>query len=269
MWNRFLVSVFAAFTCVGVVTAGELTRGLTITGGQNASADLMLERIADPAAENGILKVRVSLAQAKDLKGYGFTLEYDAAKYSFVSATESDGNLLASGSGRQTLFLVSDRTPGSVVIGAVKVDGLGASGAGGLAELVFKTNGAPAASDFRVSEGVLVGLDGNNDPLSRVEIGDLAARPDRFALDQNVPNPFNPATVIGYQLSEAGAVRLAVYNLLGQEVRVLVDERMEAGHYRAAWDGMDTLGRRAASGVYLYRIQAGDYSATRRMLLLK
>ena len=82
-------------------------------------------------------------------------------------------------------------------------------------------------------------------------------------------NPFNPATVIGYQLPEAGRVRLAIYNLLGQEVRVLVDERMEAGSFGATWDGTDALGRRVASGVYLYRIQVGDFSAFRRMLLLK
>ena len=84
-----------------------------------------------------------------------------------------------------------------------------------------------------------------------------------------MPNPFNPATVIGYQLPEAGRVRLAIYTLLGQEVRVLVDEQMEAGSFTATWDGTDELSRRVASGIYLYRIQAGDFSASRRMLLLK
>ena len=64
-------------------------------------------------------------------------------------------------------------------------------------------------------------------------------------------------------------VRLAVYNLIGQEVRVLVNERRNAGSFMATWDGTDALGRRVASGVYLYRIQVGSFSATRRMLLLK
>ena len=114
-----------------------------------------------------------------------------------------------------------------------------------------------------------MGLDGAVDLLTRVEIGDLKPLPDRFGMDQNMPNPFNPSTVIGYQLPEAGLVRLAVYNLLGQEVRVLVNESKDAGSFTATWDGTDELGRRVASGIYLYRIQAGDFSASRRMLLLK
>ena len=61
--------------------------------------------------------------------------------------------------------------------------------------------------------------------LHHTEIGDLKPLPDRFNLAQNMPNPFNPSTVIGYQLPEAGMVRLAIYNLIGQEVRVLVNER--------------------------------------------
>ena len=114
-----------------------------------------------------------------------------------------------------------------------------------------------------------MGLDGKLDAAALVQVGNLKPLPDRFALNQNMPNPFNPATVIGYQLQEAGRVRLAIYNLLGQEVRVLVDEQKEAGSFTATWDGADELGRRVASGVYLYRIQAGDFSASRRMLLLK
>ena len=151
----------------------------------------------------------------------------------------------------------------------MKIDGQGATGEGKLVELVFRTSGPPSTSDFQVSESVLVGLDGAVDLLTHVEIGDLKPLPDRFSLGQNTPNPFNPSTVIGYQLPEAGLVRLAIYNLLGQEVRVLVNERMDAGSFTATWDGTDALGRRVASGIYLYRIQAGNFSASKRMLLLK
>ncbi|MDE3260165.1 MAG: T9SS type A sorting domain-containing protein [Gemmatimonadota bacterium] len=84
-----------------------------------------------------------------------------------------------------------------------------------------------------------------------------------------MPNPFNPSTVIGYQLPEAGDVRLAIYSVLGQEVRVLVNERKEAGSFTVTWYGTDAVGRRVASGVYLYRIQAGGFSAVKRMVLLK
>ena len=114
-----------------------------------------------------------------------------------------------------------------------------------------------------------MGVDGAVDLLSLVEVGDLKPLPDQYRLNQNMPNPFNPSTAIGYQLPEAGQVRLAIYNLLGQEVRELVNERRDAGSFSATWDGTDALGRRVASGIYLYRIQAGSFTATRRMLLLK
>ncbi len=269
MWTRVISTVCAVFVLIGPALAGDMTRGMTITGGRNANATLKLERVNDPRAESGVLKLHVSVTQTSDLKGYGLSLQFDPVKYEFVNATELDGNLLKSGSGQETLFLSSNRTPGQVDIGAVKIDGLGASGGGKLVELVFRTSGTPVPSDFQVSESVLVGLDGAVDVLHHAEIGDLKPLPDRFNLDQNMPNPFNPSTVIGYQLSEAGLVRLAIYNLLGQQVRVLVNEPRNAGAFSATWDGTDALGRRVASGIYLYRIRAGGFSATKRMLLLK
>ncbi|MDE3259942.1 MAG: T9SS type A sorting domain-containing protein [Gemmatimonadota bacterium] len=269
MWIHIASTVLAAFVLIGPAMAGEMTRGLTVTGGRNANATLKLERVNDPGAESDILKLRVSVAQTSDLKGYGLSLQYDPVQYEFVNATELDGNLLKSGSGQETLFLSSNRTPGQVDIGAVKIDGRGASGGGKLVELTFRTSATPLSSDFQVSESVLVGLDGAVDMLHHAEIGDLKPLPDRFNLEQNMPNPFNPSTAIGYQLPEAAMVRLAIYNLLGQEVRVLVNEQRNAGSFTATWDGTDALGRRVASGVYLYRIQAGSFSATKRMLLLK
>ena len=269
MWTRIVSSVCATVFLCGSVLAGDITRGLTITGGRNANATLKLERVNDPDADRGILKLQVSVAQADALKGYGVSLQYDPAKYEFVNAAEPDGHLLKAGAGQETLFLSSNHTPGELNIGAVKIDGRGTSGDGTLVELVFRTNGTPSAGDFQVSESVLVGVDGAVDMLNYVEIGNLQSLPDQYGLNQNMPNPFNPSTAIGYRLPEAGLVRLAVYNLLGQEVRVLVNARKEAGSFTAAWDGTNAMGRRVASGVYLYRIQAGSFSATRRMLLLK
>ena len=269
MLAHVFTSLCAAFVLVGPALAGEMTRGLTITGGRNANATLKLQRVNDGDAESGMLKLHVSVAQTDALKGYGFSLQYDPVKYEFVNASELEGNLLKSGSGQETLFLSSNRTAGQIDIGAVKIDGQGASGGGKLVELTFRTSGTPVSSDFQVSESVLVGLDGAVDQLAHAEIGNLKPLPDRFNLDRNMPNPFNPSTVIGYQLPEAGMVRLAIYNLLGQQVRVLVNERRDAGSFSATWDGTDALGRRVASGIYLYRIQAGSFSSTKRMLLLK
>lgn len=250
-------------------SSGKLTRGLNITGGRNAFATLKLEPIDEVDADNGTLKILVSLAHAKDLKGYGFSMNYDPATYEFVKASEAVENLLKSGTGRQTLFVSANHTPGRVDLGAVKVDGQGVSGDGRLVELTFKTHRVAAAGDFRISEGVLVGQDGAIDRLANVELARLMPQAGEYALEQNVPNPFNPSTVIGYKIPEAGSVRLVIYNLLGQEVRVLVDGQMEAGSFTATWDGKDEMGRQVSSGIYLYRIQAGDFLASRRMMFLK
>jgi hypothetical protein len=90
-----------------------------------------------------------------------------------------------------------------------------------------------------------------------------------FALSQNYPNPFNPETQIAYGVPETGHVRITVYNLIGQTVRTIVDGIRPAGSHRARWNGRDDQGRALADGVYLYRIEAGGFSAVRRMVLLK
>ncbi len=269
MRRLFISTICSALIWTGPALAGEMTEGLTIIGGRNPSAKLTLARVHDPAAEKEILRVRVSLSQVTETKGYGFLLEYDAEKYEFLEAMDLAGNLLSSSTEQKPLSMRTNRTPGRLEIGAVKFDGKGAGGEGDLLDLVFRAGVTPSASDFQVEESVLVGLDGAVEPLAHVEIGDLRPLPDAYGLDRNAPNPFNPSTIIGYRLPEAGRVRLVIYSVLGQEVRVLVNEKMEAGFFATTWDGTDELGRRVASGVYLYRIQAGNFSATQRMLLLK
>ena len=93
--------------------------------------------------------------------------------------------------------------------------------------------------------------------------------PAAFSLAPNYPNPFNPSTTIAYALPAPGRVRLTVYNLLGQPVRRLFEGARAAGHFSVQWDGRDDGGRPLASGVYLYRLEAGGKSLSRRMLLLK
>ena len=92
---------------------------------------------------------------------------------------------------------------------------------------------------------------------------------DGFNLEQNYPNPFNPITTISYDLPEESLVSLSIYNLMGKQVKTLVNYSQDAGKRIAVWDGTDKLGRQVSAGVYLYRIQAGEFSQTRKMLFLK
>ena len=90
------------------------------------------------------------------------------------------------------------------------------------------------------------------------------ALPGTYALFQNTPNPFNPSTEITYALPELSYVRLTIYNLLGQEVVKLVDGEQPAGFHTVEWDASEM-----SNGMYLYRLEVGQFVKTRRMLLLK
>jgi photosystem II stability/assembly factor-like uncharacterized protein len=92
----------------------------------------------------------------------------------------------------------------------------------------------------------------------------LSPFPSMHHLSQNYPNPFNPSTSIKYELPKASDVRLSVYDMLGREVSVLVDERKDAGVYEVKFDGSNL-----ASGVYFYRLHAGDFVQSKRLVLLK
>jgi hypothetical protein len=93
--------------------------------------------------------------------------------------------------------------------------------------------------------------------------------PAAFSLAQNYPNPFNGSTVIRFSLPRAGEVEAAIYDLVGQQVATLAQGARPAGTHLLTWDGRDDQGRLLASGIYLYRLEAGGFSQSRRMLLLR
>ncbi len=98
---------------------------------------------------------------------------------------------------------------------------------------------------------------------------DIAAVPDKYALLQNYPNPFNPVTTINYDLPEAVNVVLTIYDITGRQVIRLVDEQQVAGYKSVRWNGRNSSGRLVSAGMYFYSIAAGDFSAVKKMVLLK
>jgi hypothetical protein len=101
-----------------------------------------------------------------------------------------------------------------------------------------------------------------------VESG-ITSQPTTFSLSQNYPNPFNPVTRIDYTLPAAADTRLEIYNVRGQLVRTLVNDRLEAGAHFVHWDSNDSYGQPVAPGIYFYRLQAGQQMKVKKMLLLK
>ena len=98
---------------------------------------------------------------------------------------------------------------------------------------------------------------------------DVGISLQKLEVKQNYPNPFNPATTISFHLPKSCKVTLKIYNLLGQEVRALADHTMEAGTHDISWDGTDNSGNPVASGVYFYRLNAGESNIVRKMIFMR
>jgi hypothetical protein len=127
-------------------------------------------------------------------------------------------------------------------------------------------SGLPEEETFYIDDMKLVAVEPPEPEPDEtaVDASDASAIPSGYALSQNVPNPFNPVTTIGYDLPQASDVTLTLYTITGQKVAVLVDAYQQAGHHTAIFDGSGH-----ANGVYLYRLEAGSFVETRRMLILK
>jgi hypothetical protein len=141
----------------------------------------------------------------------------------------------------------------------------GASAASGPGDLV-RIYAAERNGRLRLARAEL------NDGRLGVRLGHTAAvdvLPTAFALHANAPNPFNPETVIRFDLPRDSGVQLEIYDVLGRKVRTLIQKDLPAGVHQAVWAGRDGRGRQVGSGVYFYRLKAGAYIQTRRMILLE
>lgn len=93
--------------------------------------------------------------------------------------------------------------------------------------------------------------------------------PDAFMLFQNYPNPFNPETRINFDIAKATQVKLTIFNIQGQLVMTLVDEKKAPGHYSVVWNGRDYQGRQVSSGVYLFKLNCKEYVRVRILSMIK
>ena len=93
--------------------------------------------------------------------------------------------------------------------------------------------------------------------------------PEKYTLYQNYPNPFNPITTLRYDLPENGHVNITIYDMLGRQVKTLINQTQDAGYRSVIWDATNNYGKPVSAGIYLYQIQAGEYMQTKKMVLLK
>lgn len=217
------------------------------------------------------LAVDVQLKDVTDLKGYGIQVNYDPSVLEFVTATDAGETFLKSGERSADLFGVLDhnKETGQLYIASAVTQGAAVSGSGTLGTLTFRLlDPNPQNADINIAQGIL--FNPAHEGFIATNLGDrFSLVPSEYALEHNFPNPFNPETTLRYAIPDAGQVTLSVYNVLGQEVVRLVDAEQMPGFYAIRWNGKNAQGLNVASGVYLYRIQAGEFKQTHKMLLLK
>lgn len=127
--------------------------------------------------------------------------------------------------------------------------------------------GADIPSDFNNGNGAVCFE--VKDPALDVRQQSSELLPIKYALEQNHPNPFNPSTVIEFALPKASVTNLSIFNILGQRIATLVDKELPAGFYQVTWDGTSDNGSVVATGIYFYRIEAGKFQSTKKLMFLK
>ena len=216
-----------------------------------------LERSHDGRTASALLNV----APAEGVLGADVEIRYSerALRARDVVATEHTGDYL----------LVSnlDR-PGKVRFAMVNADPLTVDREVAMAQIVFDIEDVSTHPDLQIVDVMLADTDGDI-PMQSLEVVNDTRVPLVSSLVQNHPNPFNAETTICFDLPKAGATRLSIYNSVAQKIRVLVDGEYAMGRHMAVWDGRDDAGRDAASGVYLCRLEACNYNAVMKMLLVR
>ena len=230
--------------------AGEL--GLSLTGSNE------FKTVGDE------FTVRVNLVNNPGTtKAVRCVVDYDRTALKFITADRGPELKDA----QNVFFDGRDREDGIDLSVALLGGSSTIGGSGTLAILRFRVIGSGTPSiDFGIADA----RDAENRSLAIVKSnGPGMALPESYRLAQNYPNPFNPSTMILYDIPKSGTVSICIYNVQGQVVRTLLDGDKPAGSHRIVWDGRSDQGTSVATGVYFYRIVAGDYTNTRKMILLK
>ena len=201
------------------------------------------------------------------LDAFGFNFSYPSDKLEFVGLERTDLTadwIQLDGQSQEA---------GMLIVGGFNDQPLANMPSAELLQLVFATKDlATIPADFKIS-GLVDGFRAATLQSKEGISADLAFVPEVFALHQNYPNPFNPETQIRFDIpaghSNEVQVRLSIYNVTGQLVRVLLDENRAPGSYQILWDGRNANGIQISTGMFFYSIHAGEFKDTKKMLFLK
>ena len=226
--------------------------------GSNSGSLVRLERTGETAAG---ITYSVLASDLAHLRGYAVELAINSADWDVVGITDglerySSAYSLHRDYRFESLYV--GVIMGAYVVGDNKV------------ELMSLTLQPKVANPEAPALLAVTLVDGNGDVASAIISDNNALLPVAFSVSQNFPNPFNPTTNISFSLPDAGRVKLAIYNLLGQEIATLASGDMDPGVYRVVWNATDKMGQKVSTGMYFYRLTVDNrVVATKKMLLLK
>ncbi len=283
----------------GSVMSRKILAGLVVLAfvlvGSSALADnsVPLSYQVIPAKAGNTVTVKLYLANDKGMAGCSIPLSF-AAPGSDIECTA-----ISFEGSRVEHFMVKEdnwnNDSKKLLIGLIRamdenISDVLPAGEGLVATLYFESKEGLCVPELKITSWPLsagelyfdlVDETGHSTSSIKAKDGDIAIRetgsgaaiddvkPSHFELKGNRPNPFNPETVLEFQLPQESPVTLTVYNVLGQVVKTLVDDVLPAGNHAVKWDGTSDQGHEVSSGVYFYRIKAGDFESTQKMTLLR
>ena len=222
----------------------------------------MSDQGADPDMQ---IEIPIHISNGTNIYGFTGTINYDHTILNYDTLLLSDyleGYLVA----------FNELSPGEIKIAASGNNPDGETGV--FATIVFYVTDAftdetsISITDLTWNEGEMIEVAAEMSITYGLGI-DGVSIPDVYALHQNYPNPFNPITRINYDLPQDAHVIITIYNMMGREVKILINREQTAGYRTIRWNATNHLGQPVSAGLYLYVIQAGDYRKTRKMVLLK
>jgi hypothetical protein len=243
-----------------------------------------------PSKTANTMQVKLYLENERGMAGASVPLSFASVGSDIVcERVDFSGSRVAHFKG---LYPQIDNQNKRVLIGMIRaldedISDVLAPGEGLIATLHFSSTGAACAPDLKMTAWPLSAGELNFDmvdekgssicrmkgetpiPFINGTSEPVEAQTAPFEVKGNFPNPFNPETVIKFNLPQASPVTLKVYNILGQVVNTLVDEPLDAGSHSVRWDGKNAQGRDVASGVYFYRVTAGGFESIEKMTLLR
>ena len=125
------------------------------------------------------------------------------------------------------------------------------------------------ADSIDYSNAFFDSIDNCNESCSTISNDEITQIPTTFLVHQNYPNPFNPITTLRYDLPENSHVTITIYDMIGRQVKILINQTQDAGYRSVIWGATNDYGKPVSAGIYLYQIQAGEYISTKKMVLLK